>query len=102
MIFYIDETKNSKTINAAIVQFFNVETKAKHWNSNKYIDVIDAKLFAIEKAIEVCANKAYSMKIVSNIWIFIDCVNAITRLKKLEYRTHLMQKCIKIAKCYMK
>ena len=30
MIFYIDETKNSKTTNAATVQFFNAETKAKH------------------------------------------------------------------------
>ena len=30
MIFYIDEAKNSKTTNAAIVQFFNAETKAKH------------------------------------------------------------------------
>ena len=59
MIFYIDEAKNSKTTNAAIMQFFNVETKFKKWNPDKYIDVIDAKLFVIEKGIEFCANKAY-------------------------------------------
>ena len=67
MIFYIDAAKNGKTTGAAIVQFFNTETKSKNWNSDKYIDVIDAKLFTIEKAIEFCANKAYSMKIASNI-----------------------------------
>ena len=82
MIFYIDEGENSKTTDAATVQFFNAETKAKHWNLDKDIDVIDAKLFAIEKAIEFCANKAYSIKITSNIWIFTNCVSAITRLKK--------------------
>ena len=92
MILYIDEAENSKTSNAATVQFFNAETKGKHWNSDKYIDVIDAKLFAIEKAIKFCANKAYSVKITSNIWIFTDCVNVITQLEKLEFWTHLMQK----------
>ena len=30
MVFYIDEPKNSKTTDATIVQFFNVETKAKN------------------------------------------------------------------------
>ena len=30
MIFYIDEAKNSKTTDAAIVQFFNTETKSKN------------------------------------------------------------------------
>ena len=29
MILYIDEANNSKTTNAATVQFFNAETKAK-------------------------------------------------------------------------
>ena len=66
MVFYIDEAKNFKTTNVAMMQFFNVETKATNWNSNKYIDVIDAKLFAIEKAIEFCVKKAYSTKIVLN------------------------------------
>ena len=32
------------------------------------------------------------MKIVLDIGIFTDCANAIIRLKKLKYRTHLMQK----------
>ena len=30
MVFYIDGAKNSKTTDAAIVQFFNAETKAKN------------------------------------------------------------------------
>ena len=38
------------------------------------------------------AQTAYSIKIALDIWIFTDCANAITRLKKLEYRTQLMQK----------
>ena len=59
--------KNSKTIDAAMMRFFNVKTKAKNCNSERYIDVIDAKLFAIEKAIEFCAKKAYFIKIASNI-----------------------------------
>ena len=29
MIFYTDDAKNSKTIDAATVQFFNAETKVK-------------------------------------------------------------------------
>ena len=66
MVFYTDKAKNSKTTGAATVRFFNAETKAKNWNSGKYIDVIDVKLFAIEKAIEFCAKKAYSIKIALN------------------------------------
>ena len=54
--------------------------------------MIDAELFAIEKAIEECTNKTHSIKIASNIWIFTDCANAITRLKKFEFRTQIMQK----------
>ena len=65
-MFYADEAKNSKTTDVATMRFFNVETKAKNWNSSKYIDVIDAKLFAIEKVIEFYAKKVYSIKIVSN------------------------------------
>ena len=92
MVFYTDGAKDWKTIDATIVRFFNVETKAKNWNLKRYIDVIDAKLFAIEKAIKFCGKKAYSTKIASDIWIFIDCANAITRLEKFEFRTHLMEK----------
>ena len=102
MVFYTDKAKNSKTIDAAILQFFNAETKAKNWNLGKYIDIIDAKLFAIEKAIEFCVNEAYSIKIASDIWIFTDCANAITRLKKFEYRTQLMQKMHKNCKMLYK
>ena len=68
------------------------KTRAKNSNSDRYIDVIDAKLFAIEKTIEVCAKKAYSIKLASNIWVFTYCANAITRLEKFEFRTHLMKK----------
>ena len=57
MVFYTDGAKNSETTGAAIVRFFNAETKAENWNSGRYIDVIDAELFAIEKAIEFCAKK---------------------------------------------
>ena len=64
-MFYIDKTKNSKTTNVATMRFFNLKTEAT--NLDKYIDLIDAKLFAIEKAIEFCVEKAYSMKIVSNV-----------------------------------
>ena len=32
------------------------------------------------------------MKIALDIWIFTDCANAITRLEKFEFRTHLMEK----------
>ena len=32
------------------------------------------------------------MKIALDIWIFTDCANAITRLEKFEFRTHLMKK----------
>ena len=32
------------------------------------------------------------MKIASNIWIFIDCANATTRLEKFEFRTYSMKK----------
>ena len=92
MIFYTDNAKNSKTTNAAILRFFNVKTKAKNWYSKIYIDVIDVKLFAIEKAIEFCAKKAYSIKIVLDIFIFTNCANATTRLKKFEFRIHLMEK----------
>ena len=59
MIFYTDDAKNSNTTEVAMMQVFNVETKAKNWNSDRYIDVIDAKLFAIEKTIKICAKKAY-------------------------------------------
>ena len=50
-MFYTDKTKISKTTDVATMRFFNVEIEATNWNSNKYIDIIDAKLFAIEKAI---------------------------------------------------
>ena len=30
MIFYTDDVKNSKTIDAAMMRFFNAETKAKN------------------------------------------------------------------------
>ena len=92
MVFYTDGAKKSETTGTAIVQFFNAKTKSKNWNSRKYIDVIYLELFAIEKAIEFCANKAYSMNIASDIWILTDCANAITRLEKFEFRTHLMEK----------
>ena len=67
MVFYIDGVKNPETTGAATVRFFNAKTEAKNWNSDKYIDVIDAKLFAIGKGIEFCAKKVYSPKIVSDI-----------------------------------
>ena len=67
MILYTDNAKDLKTTKVVIIQFFNVETKAKNWNSKRYIDVIDAKLFAIEKATELWAKKAYSIKIALNI-----------------------------------
>ena len=67
MIFYTDDAKNSKTTDAAMMRFFNAETKVENWNSDRYIDVIDAKLFAIDKAIEFCAKKEYSIKIASDI-----------------------------------
>ena len=92
MIFYTDGAKNSNTTDVAMVQFFNVETKAKKWNLGRYIDVIDAELFAIERAIEFCAKKAYSIRLTSNIWILTDCANAITRLEKFEFGTYLMEK----------
>ena len=92
MIFYTDNAKNSKTKDATMMRFFNVETKAENWNSKWYIDVIDAKLFAIEKAIEFCTKKAYTVKITSNIWIFTDCANAIIKLENFEFRTHLTKK----------
>ena len=57
MMFNIDKTKNSKTTDAATMRFFNVRTEATNLNLDKYIDIIDAKLFAIEKAIEFCAKK---------------------------------------------
>ena len=91
MIFYTD-VKNLIITDAAMIRFFNVETKAKNWNSKRYIDVIDAKLFVIEKAIELCSKKAYSIKIILNIWIFTDCANTITRWEKFEFRTHLIKK----------
>ena len=92
MIFYTDDAKISNTTDVAMVQFINIETKAKAWNLGRYIDVIDAELFAIEKAFEFCANKVYSIKMASDISIFTDCANAITRLEKFEFRTHLMKK----------
>ena len=92
MIFYTDGAKNSKTIGATMIRFFHVKTKAENWNSKRHIDVINAELFAIEKAIEFCAKKAYSVKITSDISIFTYCANAITRLEKFEFRTHLMEK----------
>ena len=67
MILYTDDAKASNTTDVAMIQFFNVETKAKNSNSNRYIDVIDAKLVAIEKAIEFCAKKAYLIKLTSDI-----------------------------------
>ena len=91
MMFYTDEIKHSKTTEIATMQFCN-ETKATNWTSDKYIDVIGAKLFAIEKAIEFCTKKAYLIKIISDIWIFTDCASAITRLEKFEFRTHLLKK----------
>ena len=57
MISYTDDAKNSNTIDVTMMQFFNVETKAENWNSDRYIDVIDVELFAIEKAIKFCAIK---------------------------------------------
>ena len=92
MIFYNDETKNTKTIDKEMILYFNVEIKADNWNSSKNIDVIDAKLFAIEKSIELCANRLFLIKTSSNIRICTNFANAITRLKKLEFRTHVMQK----------
>ena len=92
MIFYTDKVKNKDTTKVAIVRFFNVKTETKSWNSGKYIDIIDAELFAIEKTIEYCAKNAKFFKIASNIWIFTDSANAITRLQKVENQTHLMQK----------
>ena len=67
MIFYTDNAKNSKTTNPTMMRFFNVETKVENWNSKRYIDKIDAKLFEIEKAIESCKKKAYTVKIALNI-----------------------------------
>ena len=92
MIFYTDDPKNCKTTDVVMMRFFNAKTKAKNWNSDRYIDVIDVELFAIDKAIEFCAKRAYLIKIASNIWIFIDWANAHTRLKNFEFRTHLMSK----------
>ena len=92
MIFYTHDAKNLETTDATMIRFFNVETKAENGNSKRYIDVIDAELFAIEKAIEPRAKKAYPTKTASDIWIFTDCANVITRLEKVEFRTHLMEK----------
>ena len=92
MTFCVDKTKNSKTTSVATTRFFNVETIVTNWNSDKHIDIINAKLFAIEKAIEFYVKKVYSIEIDSNIWIFTDCADAITRLKKFEFRTHLIKK----------
>ena len=66
-MFHTDETKNSKTIDAITMQFFNVKTEATNRNSNKHIDIIDTELFAIGKAIEFCVKKLYSIKIVLDI-----------------------------------
>ena len=74
------------------MRFFNVETKAENWNSERYIEVIDVELFEIDKAIKFCTKKAYTVKIAADIWFFIDCANAITRLQKFQFRTHLMEK----------
>ena len=67
MVFYTDDVKNSKKINVAMMRFFNVKAKVKNRNLNRYIDLIVAKLFAIEKAIEFCLKQAYSIKIASDI-----------------------------------
>ena len=61
-MFYKDEIENSKTIDVATMRFFNVETGVTNLNSKKYIHVIDAKLFAIEKVIELCAKKHIQSK----------------------------------------
>ena len=62
MIFYTDNAKMFETTDVAMMRFFNAETKAKSLNSDRYIDVIDVKLFAIEKAIEFCAKKHIQSK----------------------------------------
>ena len=67
MTFHTDDVKNSKTTHVAMMRFFNAKIKAKNRNLDTYIDVINVKLFAIEKPIEFCAKKAYSIKIASNI-----------------------------------
>ena len=92
IIFYIDEAKTTKTTGTEMILYFNVEIKAENWNLDKNIDVIDAESFAIEKLIELCANRLLSIKTALNIWIFTDSANAITRLEKLKFRTHVMQK----------
>ena len=66
-MFYTDEAENSKTTNVVTMQFYNVKTEAINQSLDKYIDIIDAELFAIEKAIEFYAKKAYSIKIVLDI-----------------------------------
>ena len=101
-MFYIDETKNTITIDVEIILYFNVEIKVQNWNLNKNIDVIYAKLFANEKSIELCTNKSFSIKITLNIKIFTDFANAIKRLKKLEFRTYIMQKIHKNCKMLYK
>ena len=102
MIFYTDKIKNSKITDVATIRFYNVETKATNWNSDKHIDVIDAKLFAIEKAVKLCANRAYSIKIAIDTWIFTGCASTITRLRKSYFVRIWCKNWIKTAKCYMK
>ena len=67
MVFYTDEVKNEDTTKVAIVLFFNVKTETKSRNLDKYIDVIDTELFAIEKTIEYCAKNVHFFKITLNI-----------------------------------
>ena len=85
-VFYTDKTydEKSKISAASVVLYQNFKILSKSWNLEIEMNIIDVKIYVIEKTIEWINNL---MQFSSNIWFFTDSQKSI---KLIENSKHML------------
>ena len=95
----MQEFEHNRRRNDAIFQRRNESEKFKF----KQIHRCDwCKVICNRKSNRILRKESIFNQINVKYWNFTKCVNAITQLEKLEFRTHLIKNCIETAENYMK
>ena len=83
-VFYTDEAydEKSKISAASVVLYQNFKILSKSWNLEIEMNIIDVKIYVIEKTIEWVNNL---MQFSSNIWFFTDSQKSIKLIENLNY-----------------
>jgi len=96
-IFYPDGSKSDQNLGAGLCYMFGDNVKEFSWNLGTFMEVYDAELLSILKALRLSLKESCSERI-QDVWIFSENQAAIQQIQsiKTEPEQHLTMKCQQI------